>query len=203
MKNDYAVLILSCDKYSDTWYPFFSSYSKFWKYDKTKIYLVTNNIEFNGVINLTTIKTGDETSWSSKVRIALKSICEKYILVLLDDYFLIDNVSTDEIRDLYTFIESDNVDYLCLIPSQKKNVYKDNISMISKKNLYGKTLQPAFWRKDYFQSCLYNDDFSAWEFENRQKFDSDLALYGKDCCTNKKIIRFTNEIGRASCRERV
>jgi hypothetical protein len=195
MQMNYAILVLSCDKYCDTWFPFFSSMTFFWGDNKSKTYLVTNHLEYKGNINnLSTIKTGDEISWSAKIRIALESIKEEYILVLLDDYFLIDRVNVGVIDDLYSSVKHFNVDYLSLVPSQKKSSFKNNISIISSKNLYGKTLQPAIWKKEYFRLCLFEDDFSAWEFENRQKYDSKQLVCGIDCCTNTRILSFVNGV---------
>lgn len=194
MSGNFALVILSCDKYSDTWKPFFQCLSLFWTSKIGQTYLVTNELTDNELDDVVTIKTGIELSWSSKVRKAIDSIEEEFILVMLDDYFLIEKINNIVIQGLLKLSEINHIDYLSLIPTRRKIKMLNGISIISEKNLYGKTLQPAIWRKDYLKKCLYNDDFSAWEFENRQKIRSKTKIVGLDCCTNKAEIKFVNGV---------
>lgn len=194
MNNDFAVLVLSCDKYNDTWEPFFTSFRRFTKFSSNKIYLVSNNMEYDGYGDIKTIKTGIEISWSSKIRKTIEEIKESYVLVLLDDYFIVEEVNMLEIFKLFDFVVNNNIDYLSLVPMRKKRALNKDVGLITNKNLYGKTLQPAFWNLRYFKKCLYDDDFSAWEFENRQKFESQDRIKGKDCCTYTKKIKFVNGV---------
>jgi|GEM_PF-1194958 len=196
MINNFALIVLSCDKYSDTWDPFFKSFFSNWKDFSSKIYLVTNEKEIMNRKQIKVIKTGPEYSWSSKVRKAIKEIDEQYVLVMLDDYFLTEEVNNDYFYSIIDLIMKNNIDYISLVPSKtiKNDLTFLNIKRISNKNLYGKTLQPSIWRKDYLLKCLFEDDFSPWEFENRQKMKSDFVINGNDYCVIDNFFQFCNGV---------
>ena len=188
MKN-IAVMVIAYDKYSDLWDSFFDCMDRYWS-KKIPIYLVTNNKlpEYNGV---TTIKTGDELSWSNKVRCALNKINEDYLIVLLEDYFLSDIVDDNGLEDLLNDFISNEMDYLRLVPipfeykNKKKGIYK-----LDEKFQYGVNLQASIWRKDYLRKLLYDDNFSAWEFEARQKHGSKVKIEGKCSTVNYFAINY-------------
>lgn len=193
MNNKFAVVIISCDAYKDAWNTFLLCFEKFWPNFSGRKYFITNteNIKDSDFI---VIKTGEEKSWSAKVRTALKSIDEQFLIVLLEDYFLCKKVFDADIFKAENFVLDKNADYLCLMPYKYMIRYDSNYSLISSKNLYGKILQPSIWKKTYLESCLFDDDFSAWEFERRQKKSSVLRIAGKDYCTKKKVLGFKNGI---------
>src|SRR5438046_834256 len=94
LRNRFAVLIASCDKYSDVWPPFFSLFRKFWADCPFNVYLLNNTVsaDFTNVSNLL---IGEDQSWSDSLRRALLRLNEDYVLIFLDDLFLIDFVDTD------------------------------------------------------------------------------------------------------------
>lgn len=195
MNLEYAIIVVSCDKYKDTWEPFFKCLSMFWPNNTNSIYLITNDVQEIHIDNIIVINTGPETSWSSKVRKAIPFIKEDYFLLLLDDYFLVDMVDNHKIDSLFTFARDNNGDYISLVPSKYLEITTDHFaSKISSRNLYGKTLQPAIWKKEYLNKCLYGDEFSAWEFENRQKIHFPTKIEGRDYCVLKKVLRFKNGV---------
>lgn len=194
MSLNIALVIISCDKYKDTWEPFFTCINKFWPSSDMKKYLV-NNEETDVNYDVSIINTGPEISWSSKVRYALTKISEDYIFLLLDDYFFDSSVNEQNLYSIFDFIENLDIDYLSFEQAKAKEEFGNSlIAKISLRNIYGKVLQPAIWKKSYLQKCLYDDDFSAWEFEGRQKNKSEIRVIGNDCCVKKRLISWQNGV---------
>lgn len=177
---DISEVILSLDKYSDLWPTFFECAKRYWHVEMP-VYLVTNHLkpEFPGI---TTIQTGDEVSWSRRARAAIEKIPSNYILLMLEDYFIISDFSNVQLDPILTFIEQNSCDYLRIypIPDLRQKEKKDvGIYSLPSDSLYGVNLQPAIWNREYLLTLLGNDDFSAWEFEARQKNDSPKKIPGK------------------------
>lgn len=194
MLNNIALVIVSCDKYMDTWEPFFKCLDRFWMSLNINKYLITN-IENDIKFDVNVINTGPEVSWSSKVRVAMNYIKEDYILLFLDDYFIDTPVNQKDIDSLLSLVDSLNIDYLSFEQAKsKRSIGSKMIAEISTSNVYGKVLQPAVWRKSYFQKCLYDDNFSAWEFESRQKYRSKIRVNGNDYCVKKRFISWQNGV---------
>jgi hypothetical protein len=192
--DNFAIVILSCDAYSDAWDYFFTCFDKFWKPKNVKKYLVSNHKECKRR-DIITICTGDEVPWSRKVRIALADIRENNLLVLLEDYFLCREVSKNEYESLVTCFTINNYDYLRLIPIPKENMKKPNgIYPLVEKSLYGINLQPAIWKKSFLLKILRDDDFSAWQLEALQKFGSNQRIKGNCSATNYPVYNYVGGI---------
>lgn len=168
--DDFAIVILSFDGYSDLWEYFFKFFNMYWPDCPYKLYLVTNNkdVDFNNVI---VIKTGDEISWSNRTRIALSKISAKYVLLLLEDYFIGKEVSNHDFNKIVAKILLNKYRYYRLNrnPPPRGRIDKSiNAYEINENEEYGINLQPALWNKDFLINLLGNGNYSAWEFEINQ-----------------------------------
>ena len=94
-----AIVVISFDGYKDLWDTFFECYEKFFPDCMLPIYLITNH-EIPAYPHVTVVTTGDEVSWSRRVRSALKKIPEDTLLILLEDYFLCEKTSVEKIDGL-------------------------------------------------------------------------------------------------------
>ena len=75
-----AIVVISFDGYKDLWDTFFECYEKFFPDCMLPIYLITNH-EIPAYPHVTVVTTGDEVSWSRRVRSALKKIPEDTLLI--------------------------------------------------------------------------------------------------------------------------
>lgn len=177
--NKIAYVVLSFDNYSDLWPTCFECKEKFWR-SRMPTYLVTNNKkpEFE---NVQVITTGPEISWSHRAKKAIQEITEEYILLMLEDYFVISVIDDGSINPFVSFMEATDADYLRIYPFPTLK-FKDKgiqgIHPIPKESLYGVNLQPAIWKRDYLLKLLEGPDISAWEFEARQKNGVDTQVNG-------------------------
>ena len=107
--SDFAIIVLSCDKYADLWPGFFHQLKKTFD-TPVKKYLVTNHLEYEDLItkNLQIIKNGDDQGWSSNVLSALDKVQEKKIFIILEDIFIISPINQQDFERLVQFsIEGD------------------------------------------------------------------------------------------------
>ena len=95
MKDRYVILVLSCDKYEPCWKPFFTLLDKYWK-NHPKVYLVTESktCPYCETINV------NSNVWTYRFREALKRIDSKYVLTMLDDFFIRREVDDDRINEI-------------------------------------------------------------------------------------------------------
>ena len=91
--DNVAVLVVSCDHYADLWLPFFHLFKRFWPDCPYSVYLLTNEKDFQ-FPDVSVIRTGIDVSWSDNLKMGLQQIREKYILMIIDDLFLLKPVDT-------------------------------------------------------------------------------------------------------------
>ena len=160
----FAIIISSCDKYSDLWEPFFNLFWKNWKDCPFKIYLITNNLDYNHPkVNL--LKIGEDKGWSENLKKGLALIKEDYIFMIIEDHFLINQVDSKNILSLAIRMYQNNYNYLRLNPSLKPDIKIDlYIGKINQDSIYRTSIPFSFWNKNTLVDLL-NDDETAWDFE--------------------------------------
>lgn len=77
----------SYDGCSDIWDVFFDIWEKFWEDCHYPVYLVTNEKNYSRK-NVIVLKTGKEINWFFRTIASLEQMKEKYVLFMLEDYFL-------------------------------------------------------------------------------------------------------------------
>ena len=193
--EDMAIAVISFDKYSDIWDIFALCINRFWKSRGYKTYLVTNEAHpvYDGI---EIVKTGKEISWSHRVRIALETIKEEYIMLLLEDYLISEKVDDAKVAEALKYMKENNLDYLRIapIPVIKKRKRGEFATAITSVMIYGVNLQAAIWKRSYLFKTLDSGDFSAWEFEARQKFGEPTRIDGDCRAANDYIIHYLNGI---------
>lgn len=66
IKNKFAILIVSCDKYSDLWNPFFKSFFRFWPDCPFDIYLLSNYKSID-MPQVNSLLIDEDISWSDNL----------------------------------------------------------------------------------------------------------------------------------------
>jgi hypothetical protein len=166
-----SVLVVSCDRYSDLWGPFFKLFKRFWPDCPFKVYLLSNTLkpDLAGVRNLS---TGEDISWSDNLLKALKDVPEEYVLLFIDDLFLYRQVDTKEVLRLFEWILYHGPN--CV----RMNCYADNlpvanlpdkrfsslVGIVSPGCNYRVSTVLTVWKKEFLTSLLKAGE-SAWEFE--------------------------------------
>lgn len=166
MMSDYCVLISSCDKYSDLWDAHFLLLYNHWTGRLPQTYLVTDKpttrsypgvkiLDFDGDMPIRLLK-------------ACEVIPEQFILLTLDDYFLISDTSESAIKNLVANQKEMEIDYLRIYDRRrpKKGGKKTRLEQypIDLSQKYAVSLYPAIWEKGFLMKCI-DGDSSPWMFE--------------------------------------
>lgn len=164
--RDFAIYISSFDGYSDCWDSFFDIFNTFWSDCEFKKYLVTN-YESPNYKGTELIKVGKEKNWVDRTVRSLEAVNEKYILFLLEDYFLSKKIQNEEIEKIVNYMDCNKVFYYRLSKSSVKFRGK-YVTDIPYNQSYSVSLQPAIWNKkalvEILKECSH-DVQSAWDFE--------------------------------------
>ena len=185
MNEKVAILVNSCDLYEDAWSPFFDLLKIQWPDCQYDIYLNTENKSFmHSSLNVKTIATGKDVSWTTRIKRALAEIDADYILFMLEDFFLLEQVSSSNFDIVMSDIKkATDVGYLFFSPKGVKYdiEYKPGtvFTDVSKYADYRVNACLGLWRKDFLLQMLYLDG-SPWEFEHNATRLSWLSKYR--CC---------------------
>lgn len=191
-----AVLVVSCDKYSDMWPVFFELKRRKWADCPYRTYLGSNHKK-SGQADVTDILIGEDLSWADNVRNMLDCIEEDYIIMLLDDFFIDRKPDTDRIRALAQYMEDRQFDCLRLEPEPGP------ARLVNRKLKVGLTkpgypfyvsTQPAIWKKSSLAGLL-KEGYSAWDFELKNSEDADnlgMAFAG----TRNYVFHHINGVDR-------
>lgn len=159
-----AVLVVSCDNYSDLWQPFFTLFKRFWPDCPYKIYLLSNFKEYNEE-GVTPILVGEDFSWSDNLIKALTLIDEEYVLMFIDDLFLIHQIQSNQLKEVFNWIATEKPNYVRLNPLPKPDLpYNDYVGLISPGTLYRTATVMTVWNKKLLSNLLRPGE-NAWEFE--------------------------------------
>jgi len=161
-----AVLVSSCDAYSDLWAPFFNLFWKYWPDCPFPVYLISNHRKFAHpkVISLC---MGDDRSWGQSLRGALSRLDTEYVLLMLEDFFLRQPVATMDIMACLEAFKKLNGNMLRLVNRPKPDVPVADfpwIGHIRPGAPYRVSTQGTLWRRQMLMD-LTRDGESIWQFE--------------------------------------
>lgn len=169
-----AILINTCDSYSDVWAPFLSLFRFMWPDCRFPIYLNTESKTLDQeVFNInylhydTNMGARGHRNWSNRLKMCLERISEDYVLMVLEDFFLMSQVRQDKIMECLDWMGSDaNVVAVSLKSGAdyEDEIVNNEFSKVVKGYEYVVSTQAAIWRKDFLIQIL-RDGESAWEFE--------------------------------------
>lgn len=169
-KSDLAVYISSCDRYSDLWAPCIQLLGKHWSDCPYEIFLGCDQLadSFDGV---TVLRAGAGKTWSGAIRAHLTQLSHRWVLVMLDDFWLRRRISSARIEHLRGQMVACGAAMLRLNPRPGG---RDDISGIKGVRIcdleseYAICLQAAIWDRSVLLELLCDDE-SAWDFEARAR----------------------------------
>lgn len=164
--KDLAILVLSCDKYSDLWDDFFNLKDLYWPDCPYHTFLATDSKQYvrEGV---DTIHFGNIKTWSICAQKALAKIDYPYVALFLEDAFIYKKIDSSIILEDFKLFKEYKLDFLTLERDYKTptNSISPHVWRTDKHRKWGIDTSAAIWRKDFFIKQLQKNDCSAWEFE--------------------------------------
>lgn len=157
--KDTSVLIMSCDSYEDCWNPFFKLKEKYWSDCPFKTYICTETKECQYA---TTIKkTG---YWTERLRNALHEIDTKYIIIILEDYFLREKVDQKRIESVIDNFDKEASCYSFRNWWDAKDYSNNGFALRQNKTPYLNSCQIKIHDKEKLLETL-NKNMTAWDWE--------------------------------------
>lgn len=186
-----AVLVLSCDKYSDLWGPFFLQFKKNFPVANYSLYLGSNHIQSNEP-GVTTLLSGDDFDWSSSYRRILSQIPEEIVFVILEDLFLSSRVEDIKLKEALEFFAKSEAKHLKYWASPKPDQVTHNVSFGEyEMGAPFRATVCGIWEKKYLMDLLLDGE-SPWNFEIHGSYrcSYDKGFYGfmKPLCEYKNMI---------------
>lgn len=164
-----AIMITSCDAYSDCWKPMICSLDKCWPDCKYPRYIITNYKDIP-LPNTEFIKIGDDKrSWCTLAKKGMDAIDCDYIIFFQEDYWLSRKVDSEAIEKHIEYMESNGVDYLKLcrdVLRDDKRIGDSDYCMNPLDIRYSFNTAMAIWRKSAIGELLI-DGWSGWQFERQ------------------------------------
>ena len=168
-----TVVVLSCDKYSDLWDPFFKLFSIQWPNCNFPIVLVSERKEY--VCPYVKVKTFQfdgrvDAPWSRRIKQCLKSLDSEYVIILMDDFFLEKEVQIEKLNQCFSWMD-ENKDIACFsfVPSLWEDIETGEFPGFEERpvgGLYRVNCQAGLWRRKNLIKLMtpYED---PWDFEEQ------------------------------------
>jgi hypothetical protein len=194
--SEISIVVLSCDRYSDLWKPFFSVFWKNWPDCPFPVYLLSNYQSFNHP-QVNSVQIGEDLSWSKGLKQMLERIPTPYTLLFLEDFFLLAPVDTARVLSCFDALRELDGDMLRLKPDPGPNQQVEGFSSIGRIDIdspFVISTQTAIWRREFLLKLLQEKE-SAWEFEvkgTERSRDIGKGLY----CTWEPIFNYSHVIER-------
>ena len=169
--NICTILVCSCDTYEDTWMPFFKLLKKYWPNCNFPIVLNTETKQFKyeGLdIKTYSLYKNSKAAWGKRLIETLKLIDSKYVLFILDDFFLEDYVEDKKVSKCIEWMEKDNnIAVFSFMPTPGQNIDNDKyegFELRPKDGEYRFNCQAAIWRRERLIEFVRSHE-SPWDWE--------------------------------------
>lgn len=172
--KDLSVLIIGYDGYKDVWDIDMYLLNKYWS-NRPKTYLATSVLkpQYDGVEILA---AGEKSEWSKKAYNALKEIKTKYVLLMLEDFFVSSPVDNNLVLDSLQLIKDNNIKFYQILVQLIKSSWEKgkpflgnkHIKIIPQRKKYPLNLQAAIWDREFLMNAIGTDNYNAWQFEIKQ-----------------------------------
>lgn len=166
-ENRLELLISSCNNYSDLWDLHIDHLERYWRDRRIHTTIVTDSTTDKHYPGIEIFSAGDNLEMPQRLCKALVRVKSEYVLVTLDDYFIVNNVDNNKINSLLDAMDQNNIDYIRMFPIPKEKKLFDNerkLYWIDLERNYGVNLYPGIWRKSFLMST-FKENLNAWKYE--------------------------------------
>lgn len=196
---NFDVLVLGCAKNYDIAKSYFFLANKFWNDSLNSTYFCVDYQSEERINYCSKIVVANSDSFRERILRGLESSNSKYVLIMLDDYFINREIKTDDLITIESLLDKNQIDYCRLIGNprsfSKKIASIKHSRIISPAKHYGVNFQPSFWKRDLLYSFLKNENMgeTAWEIESNFRF---IQPKIKSICFNRNLLGIYNGVLR-------
>lgn len=162
---DITILVPSNDTYEEIWDPFFKLLINKWDSLPGNTFLITESKKYeDDTNNIYTLNTG-VAAWGERLLTALSNVETKYVLLILDDFFLLSEVKYDlYINYILTFFKEYNGSVLYFNQIPNFEIKFHDYLLPNEVREYFCNSQVGIWRKEVLISAILPTD-TIWDFE--------------------------------------
>lgn len=162
-----SILVMSCDAYRDIWHPFFHCFFKHWSDCPYPIYLASNDLQYPDP-RVTTILTGSETDYSTKLTTAVNQIPHDWLIYWNEDRPLEAPVNTERLLRLIHLAQAKDAGYFKFNTCNPPALVDagEEIGEIPKGTRYRVSMTICLWKKSALLKVLQAGE-SVWDIEKR------------------------------------
>ena len=171
-QTDVTILVSSCDLYEDAWNPFIKLFNIQWPDCPYPMVINSETEDYKGdEENVTAVFPGNKKlTWSERLKYCLDRIDSKFVLFIIEDYFVQKPVNIDVFYHALELMKAnENIGMACLSHGRedtRNGEYEDDFffsRLIDEKNLIW--CRVNLYRKSYLISLLKKHE-TIWEFES-------------------------------------
>lgn len=194
-KEKLSIFVSSNDTYADCWHPFFTLLNKNWPACNLPIILNTESKDyFHKNLDIQCPKIGKNHNgrikWGKRFIESLKYVKTKYVLLMLDDYFIYEPVKVNKIFELLELMEEDDISNIQLAERDDVVNHPTKHNTLNEVDQYAKyrfNFQVSIWKTAKLFTYLRAHE-SPWEHEYWGTKRAWL-LQDKIYCINKTFIK--------------
>lgn len=176
-----ALMLNTCDKFSDLWPLFFDCLYKFWN-PKYPVYLNSETKDYyDERFKIIPVHPEQNSYWSDRLHNCVQTIKEDYILCIEDECLIEEKVDVEKINQAISMLDEDpNIACVWLVHVVPGNVTTDTQNMPFREKEYDyRTLinqQVCLWRRKKWLKYIKPKE-NPWEYEclgsARGRFEND------------------------------
>lgn len=169
--NDMTVLVSSCRKYSDVLRVHGFLFKKYWK-DCPYEVVISTDFEMEHTFEHARVVASGAVSNGKRDLNALKSIDTPYILWMVDDFWFVGNVRTDDVERFLKNIK--NYEASCIrfgmFSWEKESIFNDNNELCVIGQGAYRITHGGIWDRQFLISVLEKYE-NMWDFERLGSYD--------------------------------
>jgi hypothetical protein len=172
--NRLAMLVVSCDRYSDLWEPCFRLLDKYWPERTFDVYLMSNFLDFEWP-GVKVIKVGDDVAYADNLRTAIAHIPERWLLLWLEDLLLCSPVDNRRVMSIIGAAQRRGAGYLKVSPDMPLSYdagSTDEVGPVPKGVRYRSAIGASFYDRATLLRLL-TPGASAWDLD-KSEISNDL-----------------------------
>lgn len=165
-EHETAVLVMSCERYSQAWEFFFALFWKYWPDCPYKVYLCTDKGSFAHE-KVTTISIGSDRGWANNFLYALDVMKVDRVILTLEDFFPDGPWDGERIRKLVMHARQHGAGCLRLFacPGASGPWHgSEEVGTIGPTDPYRVSTMNAVWSVDTLRGLL-KEGMNPWQFE--------------------------------------
>lgn len=167
--NELAIVGIFFDGYYDIWEDFLELFFSRWPDCPYRVYIVNNtaDLHYSKTYPVEVIHAGEDAEYSKKIQVALEKIDAKYLLVLLEDFFVFSPLERGVLFNITEYIVQNDIQYYRMdIPDFRiKKQPSGKPVQIEPTSEYTISCQPSIWNRSFLAKCIGTDNYNAWVFE--------------------------------------